>query len=49
MASDNKKRKGKNSYLWNLGLKNSDGSRGKRFQFFTPSQRRIENKIEMED
>lgn len=38
MASINKKKKGKNSFLANLGLKN-DNHRLKRLRFFTPSER----------
>ena len=44
MASENKKRKGKNSYVWNLGLKNN-GSHHKRILFFTPQDRKRNKKV----
>lgn len=45
MASENKKRKGKNSFIYNLGLKN-DGIHLKKIQFFTPQDRKRNKKVE---
>lgn len=39
MASKNKLKKLKNAYLWKTCLKNGKGSRQKRLQFFTKSER----------
>lgn len=49
MASENKKKKLKNSYCWKTTLKNKLPSRCKRVLFFTSSQRRQNNSFTIDD
>ena len=47
MASENKKRKGKNGHLYGLGLKSD--KKVKRLLFFTKRDRKRNNQIRKED
>ena len=49
MASENKKKKLKNSYCWKTTLKNKLPSRCKKVLFFTSSQRKENNSFKVED
>lgn len=50
MASENKKNKGRNSYLYNWGMKNSDPhGHTKRLQFYVAKERKANKDIDEEE
>lgn len=50
MASKNKKNKGRNSYLYDWGMKNNDPhGRAKRLQFYVTKERKANKDIDEEE